>query len=1087
MNRLFAFFTVTLSIIGVASAEWLPEATVRAAAEAFPATDAIGSSVLNGRTVSGLSPRGRLWIVALEPSGHIVMSGSDLANPIVGFSKNDFAEPDPKSPAFAVLEGASASVEALESKGGTRHARWDALLGAGTRGVIRRSASTPEPGAVIIEPFLDTHYDQCQPYNDYSPVHSAIPGEENANRGRAPCGCVATAAAQMLKHFRWPARIDQTLSFGHVFTDANKENHTYTIRFDGHEPIDWDSIGTEYELSVMDLRGNVAESERYPIARLVHFCDVLAQMEFSPGGSGASHDILARNLLDWYTDGSEIDVAKAEDYSLAVADLQAHIPLQVEIFYEGYGHQVVAHGWADDGDNKYIYLNFGWSGDDDAYYNLNGEGKVTLRKIHVGIHPRLMAQFDPLPKVSSEQVQLNWHIPEYWAGSDELTECSMVAYAYDTSATDKMSDDFSSDKGVSTSGRISRGAKTGTLDIYKLAWGAYEWNDLQLLTARSVLSFAIDSKYASGHELTVEASFDGGEWTVVSTPLLNLASGSSGWRSYRVFLGDHGGEMARFRVRVSNNGSYYDVDFPIISVDDFCVTETCRQTEGERKNVELAESGPIDFDGLTPGARYAFTMELTTKDGVVKSCPVFTTVAGEYTTPLPGEQSIDTQDLVYSAAAGDSAWSINGTNPTDTSIKTDNRKGGFTCSINVSLTENSVLSFGWTANGFYGYYEGVSSYDSLVGRFTAEDGTETTLFNIKNEAEVSSEQRISMPLSSFAGQSGVISVEYIHNGAQYVGDTFGMTFNNPKVTKVSVLVLPEASFSVDTLEAGTIPEITSVSHTTSEVVDGLFSECSMGGNVFEVTCSPSVVSLEAHASAATLIPDSAIKVTGLGAGRFIVEVDGGGIPEYAERTRAILTLAATDANGSTSYRDLSLRFSTETEPDVYVPVEPGEYAVSVGDKGDIEETAVEYVVTAKDGVTLTAADFDFGSVSKEAYDIVIAPDGKSATVTLKTPVFGVAYVEAEAEKDPDDPSGFLVVVDESLLDDIPDHAEYEAVSALPVKAFPGLCYQAGWGSSLDKLTYGRKVRAEKSTLYLGVIRQTGSSAFYKLTVSDRDK
>ena len=74
------------------------------------------------------------------------------------------------------------------------------------------------------------------------------------------------------------------------------------------------------------------------------------------------------------------------------------------------------------------------------------------------------------------------------------------------------------------------------------------------------------------------------------------------------------------------------------------------------------------------------------------------------------------------------------------------------------------------------------------------------------------------------------------------------------------------------------------------------------------------------------------------------------------------------------------------------------------------------------------------------------------------------YVEAEAEKDPDDPSGFLVVVDESLLDDIPDHAKYEAVSALPVKAFPGLCYQAGWGSSLDKLTYGQKVRAEKSTL-----------------------
>ena len=281
------------------------------------------------------------------------------------------------------------------------------------------------------------------------------------------------------------------------------------------------------------------------------------------------------------------------------------------------------------------------------------------------------------------------------------------------------------------------------------------------------------------------------------------------------------------------------------------------------------------------------------------------------------------------------------------------------------------------------------------------------------------------------------------------------------------------------------PEITSVSHTTSEVVDGLFSECSMGGNVFVVTCSWSVVSLEAHASAATLIPDSAIEVTDLGGGRFIVEVNGGGIPEYAERTRAILTLAATDANGSTSYRDLSLRFSNETEADVYVPEESGEYGVSVGGKGDIEETAGAYVVTAKEGETLAAADFDFGSVPKEAYDIAIAPGGKSATVTLKTPVFGVAYVDAEAEKDPDDPSGFLVDVPREQIAAIPDGADDETLGALPVKTFPGLYYQAGWGPGLDKFSYGSKVKAEGTVLYLGVIRQTGPSAFYKLTVSDR--
>ena len=91
------------------------------AAESFVSADAIGSSVLSGRSVAGVSRRDGLWIVALAPSGHVIFSGSDLVEPVVGFSKNDFVEPDPESPAFAVLEGANASVATAEAQdGGTR-------------------------------------------------------------------------------------------------------------------------------------------------------------------------------------------------------------------------------------------------------------------------------------------------------------------------------------------------------------------------------------------------------------------------------------------------------------------------------------------------------------------------------------------------------------------------------------------------------------------------------------------------------------------------------------------------------------------------------------------------------------------------------------------------------------------------------------------------------------------------------------------------------------------------------------------------------------------------------------------------------
>ena len=156
-------------------------------------------------------------------------------------------------------------------------------------------------------------------------------------------------------------------------------------------------------------------------------------------------------------------------------------------------------------------------------------------------------------------------------------------------------------------------------------------------------------------------------------------------------------------------------------------------------------------------------------------------------------------------------------------------------------------------------------------------------------------------------------------------------------------------------------------------------------------------------------------------------------------------------------------------------------------KGTVEQTDGGYVVTAAEGVTLTADDIVFGVVAKEAYTVKIAADGKSATVTLNAPVFGAAVEldEGEAQKDESDPSGALVAVDDDKIAAKPAVKDGETVGALPVKTYPGLYYQASWGGELDGLTAGEKVRADGGSLYLGVIRQTGSKGFYKLTVSEQ--
>lgn len=167
----------------------------------------------------------------------------------------------------------------------------------------------------------------------------------------------------------------------------------------------------------------------------------------------------------------------------------------------------------------------------------------------------------------------------------------------------------------------------------------------------------------------------------------------------------------------------------------------------------------------------------------------------------------------------------------------------------------------------------------------------------------------------------------------------------------------------------------------------------------------------------------------------------------------------------------------------------------VAEKATCERTDGGYSLTAKDGETLVEGDIALTAVldgtvvdTTKGYDVVIAADGKGATARMKTPTFGAAALVADddpPETDSSDPTGTLVESDGVTLSTQPWPNDDEEIGALPVAAVPGLYYQAAWGDSLDNLTTGAKVQATTDTLYLGVIKQTGTSGFYKVTVSER--
>ena len=166
-----------------------------------------------------------------------------------------------------------------------------------------------------------------------------------------------------------------------------------------------------------------------------------------------------------------------------------------------------------------------------------------------------------------------------------------------------------------------------------------------------------------------------------------------------------------------------------------------------------------------------------------------------------------------------------------------------------------------------------------------------------------------------------------------------------------------------------------------------------------------------------------------------------------------------------------------------------------------EETGVR-TVAAKDGVTLTQSDVESVTIVSptdssvditEAYTKTLSPEGDKIVLELAQPV--IEEVVEEENIDAEDPMGLLEEVTkigafkvaELPIPDTsdPDPANHEEVGALPVKMHKGLWYQASWGDDLNNLTPGAKFRADGVQTHIGVIKQTGSRGFYKISVSEK--
>ena len=368
----------------------------------------------------GKDGKGKYYVVELEGGGFVVTSGDTEINPVLAYSKEGTWVDDVKrNPLLAMLPidvavaTEAATSAALPTGSGKRLAAggsssstpasanaslWSTFKSAGAANGGRRLSATATDSQMAnadlrVGKLLTTKWNQQSLiYNRYVPKGLS---------DNYPCGCVATAGAQIMKFWNWPkTKVTRIMNFkGKV--DGSSE---WTLD-GGWNGTAWNpAFGGPYEWSKMTDSPNYNNTDAAnAISRLTRDVGLACHMDYAYNGSGAQTSTLFRRFTDQFgyanaayaSNLSDNDADQSSWKRAMLASFNAGLPCGVNVP----GHAIVADGYGYYGGVLYVHFNLGWSGTSDAWYSSpltdgvkdgtsDTAGFTTLNSIIYNIYPQ---------------------------------------------------------------------------------------------------------------------------------------------------------------------------------------------------------------------------------------------------------------------------------------------------------------------------------------------------------------------------------------------------------------------------------------------------------------------------------------------------------------------------------------------------------------------------------------------------------------------------------------------------------------------------------------------------------------------------
>jgi hypothetical protein len=213
------------------------------------------------------------------------------------------------------------------------------------------------PLDTVVKPLVPVEWDQGKPFNNHLEDKNCY-GTGTANNGKVWAGCVATAIAQIMSYWEYPASIG---NITYLWDNLNKYKHA----------IDFEPSPTDSPVIIAKKKFTSTE-----VAYLFQQIGAGVKMDYKKGceGSGATN----KNALAFLASKGFTLSGDLTDYSYSFVKpfLEAHRPLYASgcsppatFFPEKRCHAWVIDGFAKGTNFKYyIHNNWGWDGSSNGYY-----------------------------------------------------------------------------------------------------------------------------------------------------------------------------------------------------------------------------------------------------------------------------------------------------------------------------------------------------------------------------------------------------------------------------------------------------------------------------------------------------------------------------------------------------------------------------------------------------------------------------------------------------------------------------------------------------------------------------------------------